>query len=82
MINYTRHKYATDFLFEGRHIESNYAIERHKCSRFVSVIPPKDIFSEERKYLNAAIDPDAYRRRCGLLMSGSLKGWKPTDMFT
>ena len=82
MIGYTRSKYAHDFLFEGRHIVSDYAIENNGRARFLSIIGPKEIFSEERKYLNAAIDENAYRRRCGLLLYGSWKGWKPTDMFT
>lgn len=82
MINYTRRRYATDFLLEGRHIGSDYVIERNKLPGFVGIVPPKDIFSEERKYLKAAIDENAYRRRCGLLLTGSWKGWKPTNMFT
>ena len=49
MINYTRRKYAIDFLFEGRHIKGDYALDGLKCPRFVGLIPPKDIFGEERK---------------------------------
>lgn len=82
MINYTRRRYETDFLYEGGHIVSDYAIERYKCLKIVALLPPKDIFREERKFLNASIDDNAYRIRCGLMVAGSWRGWKPTDMFT
>lgn len=81
MIGYTRSKYAHDFLFEGRHIVSDYAIERNSRMRFLA-IGPKEIFSEERKYLNGSIDKHSYYRRCGMLAAYNWEKWKPTDMFT